>query len=534
MDLQTDHEKLKQMENEFKLIKQQSKKNRPIISESDTDTDNVSFPKNRPIISESDSDMEPTPEVKKSIDNLFESLPNFQSEKNSTNSEETLKKLELIQKMGQYQGFKNYSLANTYEELQKKYDELIEKATLLTINEYGLGSNISQNIKYALLYPVCSVILLGVVTMSLLHTDIQFAIKQTNTNSMITNALNIMCIVALTIITALCPIFFQHLNNKFCNKDKSKSLFDHFKEIRKISDDSSSKVCNNNYLKCINYAKSIMEPMLYATSVYVSYMSLSFFSDNNMLGVLCALFSLSLFSMSWIYSLYRHDIVTYQFPEDALVTSCITGYISRFLQSSSDIEIYKHIQKQTDKIKFTSYILISLYCAFLALIHQSSLIGYISVYTLFQTFGFRAFGGDGFIVMGYDEKYQVYQTSGLCLSTFILYYVLQYIGLDFSYLRPFESAVHVLGTTFYLFNFKLEREYKYKLIYFLNIIACWIFGNYSNQNGMTNTAIVFGILFLFNEYFMLMLKHNIIFWMFLSAVCTFFGCLGYYYMLIAE
>ena len=225
------------------------------------------------------------------------------------------------------------------------------------------------------------------------------------------------------------------------------------------------------------WCRPAYEPLMYALTLLIAVESARYprgpIDGVSMTGTMVALTACALFCSSWAYSTYLHS----------------TGGGNRRLWLG------------------LSGILLAGAAAPLAILHQSSLLGYVAVVSVMSALGFTAFGAPLCLFIGFESSEQAIQVAAACLFLTLGNATAKALGVESTFLAPFASAVASYGTAVYFLALSILTFGGYRfskhfgeLVYAANLAAYVVVGEMAGIPGMANAAKVWGMIELFVKY----------------------------------
>lgn len=139
----------------------------------------------------------------------------------------------------------------------------------------------------------------------------------------------------------------------------------------------------------------------------------------------------------------------------------------------------------------------------LALIHSSSLIGFLAVFSVYGALGFVAFAACGGFVIGFDSEDSAHRCLVASVVLVAVFAAMRIIGVDPQVLQPFATGAMVLGNVMYFLALLINsskwrcRGSSYGARQALmggSLLLAIFVGSVFAMPAMTNTAITFMVL----------------------------------------
>mmetsp|Transcript_16550 Transcript_16550/g.46710 ORF Transcript_16550/g.46710 Transcript_16550/m.46710 type:complete len:629 (-) Transcript_16550:71-1957(-) len=144
----------------------------------------------------------------------------------------------------------------------------------------------------------------------------------------------------------------------------------------------------------------------------------------------------------------------------------------------------------------------------MAYYYNSSLLGFLAIYSVYAAIGFSVICLGLCYVIGFRSKEALYRVCAASLLLLLGYISLQFAGFQSRWLAPFELPIQVLGTLTLCLGLLIQSSVFYKygdyglrqvpVIILLSIFS--LIGNLYGLAAMTNTSYVFAVMYLLEKY----------------------------------
>jgi len=218
----------------------------------------------------------------------------------------------------------------------------------------------------------------------------------------------------------------------------------------------------------------IFEPILYVLSFYIAVESLRY--QQTLVGVFIGISAIALFVLSWSNTLINVPSNTTK-PDGLLMITCV---------------------------------LIALFSAPLAYLHQSSLIS--TIILLLLIFG-----------IGAKRGAKMVGASFVCLQLTCIYVLLHTANKYDEQLVSLRYPMNIISSCVYFIILYLACCKRHgDVVYVSHLVGYFMIGNLTNMNGMVTTSKTYAILFVLLKYCKLLTQNTVVF--------AFFGFCALYYL----
>jgi hypothetical protein len=240
---------------------------------------------------------------------------------------------------------------------------------------------------------------------------------------------------------------------------------------------------------------------------------------------------------SYEYILHAGAVLTVfesaRYPQDGISTiGAMMGYSAVVLYAGAmmltgTVNKRAHVRSQTVRPEVLLSVLGFSFVAPVAVVSQSTLVGYGAIILLLTTLGFQFFTCRIITRIGFSIVESLSRCVIACFMFNLLYWAAINVGVPEFVTEPFRSAVTVFGTTVYFLGLMIGSVlYKQLLVvYFVNLALYLVMGEMYGHIGMSNVAKTFGFLELMALYSEVCLtKAPQLFILYAFSLCV----LGYY------
>ena len=238
----------------------------------------------------------------------------------------------------------------------------------------------------------------------------------------------------------------------------------------------------------------VYEPLFYFASLFVFVESLRYPSNDphSMSGSMIGLTSVAMTVLSWFYTTYLHS------------------------NNSGNVRLFTCITSS----------LVALVSMPVAVMHNSSLVGYLTVSAALSALGFSAWSSGMCTMIGFENESQFIQTCAACLGVTLTNAALRFAGVEPWCLEPFKSAVGVLGSSVYFLcadiaTFWVLRDNRRKAHALMigSLVSYIVLGEMLYIPGMSNSAKSWMGVYLLTLFCSYCPKQNSMFVVFLFSLC---------------
>lgn len=205
--------------------------------------------------------------------------------------------------------------------------------------------------------------------------------------------------------------------------------------------------------------KPAYEPLMYAVSFFVLVESARYPRDDpySMAGTFTALSGIAGVMLSWGYTTYLNS------------------------KGGGDAETWASL---------ATALLVAV-SAPMAILHQSKLIGYVTVCSFMGLIGFCGFATRCCLMIGFESRNAAARAAATCLVLVLINASARALQLQGPYLKPFESAINCVATSVYFLALDILSTWgdnRATYFFIANLASMMVLGTWLGQEGMTNSA----------------------------------------------